>query len=246
MKLAHALIVHIGRNQDPVSALESYLKPSDKVLQVAEHKKEKGVSVGIFIEDVRAIQEMVRTASPKSRTIVALHDAAKMTSQAQNALLKLLEEPRSNLHFILLSAHPQTLLATVRSRCQLVKAHSTVDVELPSDKKAKILFMADGSRSEVHRLARDAHYYERQEKRFEAAKRLLSASAAEQLGAIAEVKESREHALELLHAALVVVRFMLVRNPTKQLHARTKKILQAEKSLQQNGNVRLWLLSCVL
>jgi DNA polymerase-3 subunit delta' len=239
-------MVQIGRNQDPRSALEHYIQPSDRVLPVAEHKKEKGVSVGIFIEDVRAIQEMVRTSSPKSRTVVALYDAAKMTSQAQNALLKLLEEPRNNLHFILLSTHPQRLLPTVRSRCQFVQMPSVIQIELPSDKKAKILFMADGSESEVERLSKDPEYYAQQERRFGAAKRLLSAHAAEQLAAVAEVKESREHALELLHAALVVVRFMLVRKPTKELHARAKKILQAEKSLQQNGNVRLWLLACVL
>ena len=38
--------------------------------------------------------------------------------EAANALLKTLEEPRRGVHFILLSARPDRLLPTIRSRCQ--------------------------------------------------------------------------------------------------------------------------------
>jgi DNA polymerase III subunit delta' len=41
--------------------------------------------------------------------------------EAANALLKTLEEPRPNLHFILLSERPDRLLPTIRSRCQRVR-----------------------------------------------------------------------------------------------------------------------------
>lgn len=55
----------------------------------------------------------------------ALHDrrafivvAPSMTTEAQNALLKTLEEPRADALFFLVVLAPQTLLATLRSRCQ--------------------------------------------------------------------------------------------------------------------------------
>lgn len=38
--------------------------------------------------------------------------------ESANALLKTLEEPRPNLHFILLAERPHRLLTTIRSRCQ--------------------------------------------------------------------------------------------------------------------------------
>lgn len=41
--------------------------------------------------------------------------------EAANALLKTLEEPRSNVHFVLLSERPDRLLPTIRSRCQRVR-----------------------------------------------------------------------------------------------------------------------------
>jgi len=40
---------------------------------------------------------------------------------AANALLKTLEEPRPNVHFILTSERPDSLLPTIRSRCQRIR-----------------------------------------------------------------------------------------------------------------------------
>ena len=48
--------------------------------------------------------------------IVIVRDAERMIEQAQNALLKMLEEPGSYVLWILVSARPAELLATVRSR----------------------------------------------------------------------------------------------------------------------------------
>jgi DNA polymerase-3 subunit delta' len=42
-------------------------------------------------------------------------------AQAANALLKSLEEPRPNIHFILLAERPDRLLPTIRSRCQRIR-----------------------------------------------------------------------------------------------------------------------------
>lgn len=53
------------------------------------------------------------------RTVI-IHDAEKMNEAAQNALLKTLEEPDGRTAFFLLTAHPEGLLATIRSRCRPV------------------------------------------------------------------------------------------------------------------------------
>lgn len=41
----------------------------------------------------------------------------KLTNDAQNALLKILEDPPSHVYFILCTTDPQKLLATIRGRC---------------------------------------------------------------------------------------------------------------------------------
>lgn len=50
-----------------------------------------------------------------------IDDADKMNDAAANALLKTLEEPASTSHIILITSRPDTLLPTIRSRCQTVR-----------------------------------------------------------------------------------------------------------------------------
>lgn len=50
-----------------------------------------------------------------------IDDADKMNDAASNALLKTLEEPASTSHIILITSRPDTLLPTIRSRCQTVR-----------------------------------------------------------------------------------------------------------------------------
>lgn len=51
-----------------------------------------------------------------ARKVVVIEDADSLTAAAQNALLKTLEEPPRSAFFMLTSARPKALLATVRSR----------------------------------------------------------------------------------------------------------------------------------
>ncbi|MHC5210093.1 MAG: DNA polymerase III subunit [Planctomycetota bacterium] len=53
--------------------------------------------------------------------IVVIDGADTLNESAQNALLKTLEEPPAGSLLLLLCAHPEALLETVRSRCQLVR-----------------------------------------------------------------------------------------------------------------------------
>ena len=73
----------------------------------------------IPVEDIR---EMIRLCGVQSSDgnihVVLLFDADKMTPQAQNCLLKTLEEPPPDTYIILVTDHPETLLATVKSRCR--------------------------------------------------------------------------------------------------------------------------------
>lgn len=55
------------------------------------------------------------------RRVFIIDPADEMTEQAQDALLKTLEEPPSSTMLILVTAYPDTLLATIRSRCRRVR-----------------------------------------------------------------------------------------------------------------------------
>lgn len=59
-----------------------------------------------------------------------IRDADKMTVQAQNALLKILEEPPSFVVFILISENANLLLSTIRSRASIFRMQRFEDTEL--------------------------------------------------------------------------------------------------------------------
>jgi DNA polymerase III delta' subunit len=63
-------------------------------------------------------------------------DADRMNNNAQNALLKTLEEPPARSHLILLTSSTDELLPTIRSRCQTI-AFRSLPVEFVRDRLVK-------------------------------------------------------------------------------------------------------------
>jgi DNA polymerase-3 subunit delta' len=53
--------------------------------------------------------------------VFIVDDADKMNDSASNALLKTLEEPPATSHIILITSRADTLLPTIRSRCQTIR-----------------------------------------------------------------------------------------------------------------------------
>ena len=80
-----------------------------------------GGSLSIGIADVRVIIRQLAYAPVEARMRVAiLREAERMTEDAQNALLKSMEEPPPHTLFILTTHRPNALLPTVRSRSRTV------------------------------------------------------------------------------------------------------------------------------
>jgi len=77
----------------------------------------------IGIDQVRQLQAQLSFSSGKKRFVFLLC-ADLLTTQAQHALLKLLEEPPSNTQLVLVSNKPQAILTTIRSRCSEQRLHS--------------------------------------------------------------------------------------------------------------------------
>ena len=77
----------------------------------------------ITIEQIRELIGFFRLKVPGRggiRRVAVIQDAESMGTEAQNALLKLLEEPPADSVLILTSSHPERLLPTIRSRTQLL------------------------------------------------------------------------------------------------------------------------------
>jgi replication-associated recombination protein RarA len=78
-------------------------------------------SASIKIDTIRKIQSLLINDPLNLPTrIVIIHQADLLTPAAQNAFLKILEEPRVKTTFFLCTTNYQTLLPTIISRCQLI------------------------------------------------------------------------------------------------------------------------------
>jgi DNA polymerase-3 subunit delta' len=89
---------------------------------------EGGRSIGV--EKVKEIRRFLALKAYTAKTkVVLIRAAEKLTVPAQNALLKILEEPPEGCQIILETDNLNALLPTVLSRCQIKK---------PKDQKPKI------------------------------------------------------------------------------------------------------------
>jgi DNA polymerase-3 subunit delta' len=89
----------------------------------------------IKIEQIRGLQKELSYRPLEAPKKVCLIDGAdKMNPSAGNSLLKTLEEPSGNALLILLSARPEAVLSTIRSRCQRLPF-----VRLPQEKLRQVL-----------------------------------------------------------------------------------------------------------
>jgi len=83
---------------------------------------EPGDSGSIKVDQVReAIDRSMYRPFEGRRRVVIVDEADALMSEAQNALLKTLEEPPSASVFVLITNRPDVLLPTVRSRCQQLR-----------------------------------------------------------------------------------------------------------------------------
>jgi DNA polymerase III subunit delta' len=83
------------------------------------------------------------------RRVFVIAEADAMAEESQNALLKTLEEPAPFAHLILISAEPESLLETVRSRCHPIR-FAALSPEVTAELLAE---QAPGSSLEQRRAA---------------------------------------------------------------------------------------------
>ena len=120
------LIIGGDESQRRKSALRISSEDSSKFDTIILDAKESG-GIGDIKKLSTRIHQRPYESTLKSFVIT---EAQNLTIEAQNALLKVLEEPPQSSRFILTAPTSEGLLPTVSSRCQITHLKSKLDVEI--------------------------------------------------------------------------------------------------------------------
>jgi DNA polymerase-3 subunit delta' len=215
--LARALVCEAGRACGQCSACRRAVTFTDEEPRVPLHPDvvlvQRGLyppsllgststeATGIGVDQIRKIVLSRAGYRPhEGRALVFIvRDADELTVQAANALLKTLEEPRSDTHFVLLTSRPNRLLDTVRSRTLAVRFGALSDEVLTHIAERlglplSVVALAQGSASLAVELSDPDALSEREAFVSSAEQALRAPDLAQALDALSE-RPSERHVL---------------------------------------------------
>ncbi len=113
---------------------------------------DKKSSIGV--DEIRTINKDVILKPVECKyKIYIIKDAHKMTEQAQNALLKTIEEPPNYVYFLLLCDNAKKLLQTIRSRAQLIRINRESKDKISDDQNSFVEALINGDDLEILRIS---------------------------------------------------------------------------------------------
>lgn len=116
--------------QKPCNTCESCIKfngENNPDIQIIDEIEEKSIKTETIKEMVKGVYEKPIEGS---RKVYIINDSQKMTKEAQNSLLKTLEEPPEYVVIILITENENLLLNTIKSRCTKIKFNPLKDNEI--------------------------------------------------------------------------------------------------------------------
>ena len=161
---------------------------------------------------IDALREMIDTLSRHSleggRRVVLIENAEKMTPQAQNCLLKTLEDGAEDTWFLLTCDVESALLPTIRSRCRCVRVQpwepgkierALLKRGIPADRAKALSVYCEGSLGRALQMQEDASYWQAREtvrRSFLSVKSAASLATASQI--LKDQKDSGDRLLDIL------------------------------------------------
>lgn len=255
----HALLIfgsaHLGKHLLARELAAGLLGVApDKLDSTAGFRELVAVKNTVPIETVRDLLPFFSLVVPGVQTIkrvVLIPDADTMTTSAQNALLKVLEEPPTDAVIILTSSHVEKLLSTIRSRCQLcrikqppedmARKHLEKDYDAATVKTA--LLAGGGTIGGAKRILDES---KEEVEALQTAKVFLGLPLFEQLTAIDSYSKDREAATKLVSLLVTIAEKGMLHSRSKQWQQILQATIAADAALKQNANIKLVLTELAL
>jgi replication-associated recombination protein RarA len=216
----------------------------------------------ISIEAVRNLQQFVRlktTGTSTVRRVILVENADRMTTEAQNAFLKLLEEPPADTVIILTASTIQGMLPTIRSRVQTLTITTPQKEALvahfkdkPATNVTQAYFLSGGLPGLMSALL-DGDVSHPLVESVAEAKQLLQLPLFDRLARIEALAKQKETAMTLCEALARIAQAGLEQaadkgdqKRLKQWHKIVSETYKARLSFEQNANTKLTLTNLLL
>lgn len=128
------------------------------------------------VDDVREIiDEVNKKPFEGDKKVIIIHQGNKLTIQAQNALLKTIEDPPTEVYIIILCESLELILDTIKSRCEIYKLTPLTKDELykyiaikgydySEEEKASAIAFSEGIPGRIDRYFSDTELQELRDK----------------------------------------------------------------------------------
>lgn len=210
---------------------------------------EKGT---ITIDSIRDLYKHTRSKRQEHQVIIIDH-AEAMGTDAQNAFLKLLEEPRAGVTFILTAPNHDAILPTITSRTQVLQLHTLPTNELikwgrqlkPSlgdQQLTQLLFVAQGRPATLKSLLMQDGDFDKHKQVMQTAKKLLTASRYERLAQINNLVKDKPTLIAVLEAMVQMTKLQLQKGGEARWLKLADGLQDCLSRLAQNANPRAQLL----
>lgn len=136
----------------------------------------KPIKTSFGVDDVRdIIDEVNKKPFEGDKKVIIIHQGNKLTIQAQNALLKTIEEPPTEVYIIILCESLELILDTIKSRCEIYKLTPLTKDELykymaikgyecSEEKKLSAIAFSEGIPGRIDRYFSDTELQELRDK----------------------------------------------------------------------------------
>ena len=190
-----------------------------------KHEKPASISVDDVRTQINGDIMIKPYSSPYKVYIVP--EADLMTVQAQNAILKTIEEPPEYAIILLLTENADSLLPTIRSRCvmlklrnikdKLVKKYLMEQMQVPDYQADLCAAFAQGNIGRAIMLAKSEHFNEIKEDAIQLMKYIDEMEISEIVAAIKEINKYKLEAADYLDIMTIWYRDVLLYKATKDV-----------------------------
>ena len=189
------------------------------------HEKPNSISVDDIRTQVNNTVDIKPYQGPYKVYIIPQADM--MTPQAQNAILKTIEEPPSYAVFLLLTENAETLLPTINSRCVMLKLRNIKDtlikkylmenLEIQDDKADMCTAFAQGNMGRAIMLANSDHFNEIREEAVQLLKHISEMELNEIVAAVKNISVYKLEITDYLDIIMIWYRDVLLYKATKEI-----------------------------